>query len=356
MKVAILFSLLLAGAFANANGERQQYYTGVRQMGMGGASVATVNDETALISNPAGLGKLRDAFITIIDPDLEFSSQTANIVKYDALKMTDPQQVLDKAHLHQDQNLHEKVQIFPSLVVPNFGIGIFGKYNVSGMDNSSTGKFDFDYTNDYALVMGVNFRLWNGIIKVGTNARIDNRTEVHNSTIDDTSTNLTLQSLANSGVGIGSDAGIMLTAPVAYLPTLAAVYRDVGRTNYTMRDGLFMTTTNKPDSTPPTLDGALSIQPILGKRVRSTWTVQLDDTMNAYKEKDINRRIHGGVEFNFADAIFVRGGYNQRYWTAGLELAMGNYQFQAASYGEDIGPDGSPKEDRRYEVKFAFRF
>jgi hypothetical protein len=39
-----------------------------------------------------------------------------------------------------------------------------------------------------------------------------------------------------------------------------------------------------------------------------------------------------------------------------MELAMGNYQFQAASYGEDIGVDGSPKEDRRYEVKFAFRF
>jgi hypothetical protein len=204
--------------------------------------------------------------------------------------------------------------------------------------------------------MGVNFRLWNGIIKVGANARIDNRTEVHNSTIDDTSSDLTLQSLATSGIGIGSDTGVMLTAPVAYLPTLAAVYRDAGRTSYTVRDGLFMTSTNKPDSTPATLDGALSIQPILGKNVRSTWTVQLDDTMNVYKEKDIMRRAHGGVEFNFADAIFVRAGMNQRYWTAGLELAMGNYQFQAASYGVDIGADGSPQEDRRYEVKFAFRF
>jgi hypothetical protein len=117
-----------------------------------------------------------------------------------------------------------------------------------------------------------------------------------------------------------------------------------------------MTTSDKPASTPATLDGAVSISPILGKRVRSTWTLELQDTMNVSKEKDIYRRVHGGVEFNFADAVFIRGGMNQRYWTAGVELSMMNYQFQAASYGEDIGVDQSPVEDRRYEVKFAFRF
>jgi len=356
MKMGFLLSALFFSLTANASGERFSFYNGIRQMGMGGASVATVNDETALIANPAALGKLRDYFITVIDPEFDVSTNTEKMVKYDELKMTDPQQVLNKCHANQDLHLHERAQVFPSLVVPNFGMGMFGKYVVDGQDNSATGKFDYDYTNDYALVMGVNFRLFNGIMKVGANARIDNRTEVHNSTIDDTSQSLTLKQLASSGVGVGSDAGVILTAPVAYLPTLAAVYRDVGGTSYGLRDGLFMSTATTPERTPATLDGALSIQPILGKRFRSTWTVELDDTMNVYKEKDIMRRTHGGVEINFADAIFVRGGMNQRYWTAGLELSMMNYQFQAASYGEDIGPDGAPKEDRRYEVKFAFRF
>jgi hypothetical protein len=61
-------------------------------------------------------------------------------------------------------------------------------------------------------------------------------------------------------------------------------------------------------------------------------------------------------ELNYADALFVRAGMNQRYWTAGLELSIVNYQFQAASYGEEIGDDVTPREDRRYVVKFAFRF
>ena len=70
----------------------------------------------------------------------------------------------------------------------------------------------------------------------------------------------------------------------------------------------------------------------------------------------MNRRYHAGIEFNFADAVFLRGGYNQRYWTYGLEFSMGNYQFQAASYGEEVGTVDAPKEERHYNLKFSYRF
>ena len=39
--------------------ERMEYYKGVRALGMGGVTVPTVNDETALIQNPAALGKVK---------------------------------------------------------------------------------------------------------------------------------------------------------------------------------------------------------------------------------------------------------------------------------------------------------
>lgn len=355
MKV-VLCTLLICGSATALAGERYEFYTGIRQMGMGGAGVATVNDETALLSNPAGLGRLRDYFITLIDPELEIGAETDKVAGMEAYRATSPQWALDKTKLNTDTNLHLKGQLFPSIVVPNFGIGVFWKNSVDALVNSTTNKFEYHYVNDYALVLGVNFRFFDGRIKIGTNARVTNRTEVHNETIDPTSTTLTLDSLASSGVGVGSDSGIIMTAPWAWLPSIAAVYRDVGRTSYTLRDGMTLTSTNKPESVPGTIDTAISIQPIIGKRFRSTWSVEYRDVGNVYEETDAMRRIHGGVEFNFADALFLRGGMNQRYWTAGLELSMMNYQFQAASYGEDIGADGTPKEDRRYEVKFAFRF
>lgn len=353
--VAVAAAVAVASPRAYA-GERYEFYNGIRSMGMGGAIVAISNDETALISNPAGLGRLRDFFITIADPELEMGSETTDIIKYDVLKVADPQLVLDKCNLKQDKHMHVRGQVFPSVVVPNFGIGVFGKVVSDAEVDSETSKFTYNYTNDYAVVAGLNFRIWDGIIKIGGNARLVNRTTVRRDDIDADETTLKLKDLASSGMGIGSDAGIIITAPVVGLPAIAAVYRDVGDTSYKMRDGMFMNTTDKPDHTRGTLDAAFSVQPILGKVYRSTFTAELVDTMNVDKEKDIMRRIHAGAEINFADTFFIRAGLNQRYWTAGFELSVFNYQFQVASYGEDIGPDESPREDRRYEAKFAFRF
>ncbi len=351
-----LFILMIAVSSQVWAGERYEFYNGVRMLGMGGAGVATVNDETALLVNPAGLGKLRDYFITIVDPEVDVGAQTEEIAGTDVLNVGKPQDMLAKALKNPDKFLHARAQIFPSIVVPNFGFGLFGRTEVNAEYVTATNKYKYDYTNDWSGVFGFNFRLFSGIIKLGANARITNHSVIRKDDIDPAATNLSLKSLASEGIGVGSDVGLMLAAPITALPTLGAVYRDAGRTSYNLRDGMFMNTATKPDSTPSTMDVALAIHPILSNRVRSTWTVEYQDVLTYGDEKSQMRRIHGGAEFNFADAFFVRAGMNQQYWTAGLELAMMNYQFQAASYGENIGDATTAREDRRYVVKFSFRF
>lgn len=338
--------------------ERYEFFNGVRALGMGGAMVATVNDETALLANPAALGKLRDYFITILDPEVDVSQEAEEIAGTDILGMKDPQKALNKTNLNLDKRFHSRAQVFPSIVVPNFGFGIYGKYEINSETVSETNKFEYDYTNDYAAVFGFNLRIWNGIIKIGANVRAINRVEVRRDDIDPASTDLKLETLASEGMGVGSDGGIIITAPVAWLPTLAGVYRDIGRTSYNYRDGMIYNTTTRPDSTPGTVDAAIAIHPLLGKRLRSTWTVEYRDAMNVLEEDetDVMRRLHGGFEINIADALFIRGGWHQHYWTAGLELSMLNYQFQAATYGEEIGTSTTTREDRRYVGKFALRF
>ena len=74
------------------------------------------------------------------------------------------------------------------------------------------------------------------------------------------------------------------------------------------------------------------------------------------ESQDIYRRIHLGVEFNFADTIFVRTGMNQRYYTAGLEFDFGHNQLQMATYGEEIGTPTSNQEDRRFMFMYGLRF
>lgn len=354
-RALILLGSVCGFAGNAAAGEIFEFYNGVRGLGMGGAAVATVNDETALLTNPAGLGKLRDYYITVFDPEIELGANTTKMVGTDVLHPFDPQKALDKANKNVDQHMHEKAQVFPSIVVPNFGFGLYGRMSADAGVDSTTNKFSYDYTRDYAAVFGFNFRIWNGIIKVGATTRVIDRADVHRSDIDPTSTNLDFKTLGNSGMGAAADAGLMITAPVAWLPTLGAVYRDMGRTSYTWRTGS-ASANGTPDSTAATVDVALAVHPIVGRRSRATWTVQYNDMLTLSQEKDQLRRLHAGVELNYADALFLRAGMNQRYWTAGLELAIINYQFQVASYGEDIGAVNSPKEDRRYVLKFAFRF
>jgi len=357
MKRPLLLSVLLTLQANTAwAGERYEFYNGVRMLGMGGAGVAVVNDETSLLVNPAGLGKLRDYFITIADPEIGLGSETQEIAGTAILKVIRPQEALGLNNTHPNKHLHARAQVFPSIVVPNFGFGLFGKYEVNSEVNNQTNQFKYHYTNDWAGVFGFNFRIFNGIIKLGANARITNRVEVRRDDIDPTSTGLSLKTLAKEGLGVGSDGGVLITAPIAWLPTLGAVYRDMGRTSYNVRNGLFMNTSERPDSTPGSLDVALALNPIHGKGIRSVWTLEFQDALTTGDEDRQMRRLHGGVEFNFADAFFLRAGMNQAYWTAGMELSMLSYQFQVASYGEDIGTAAAAREDRRYVVKFSFRF
>ena len=373
MKCRLIFLAILFSGHSALAGERYEYFNGVRMLGMGGAGIATVNDETALLVNPAGLGKLRDYFITIADPEVDIGSETEQIAGKDIAKVTNPQDALAMGNANLDRHLHSRAQVFPSIVIPNFGLGLFGKYEVNSevREGSQGGanQFKYHYRNDWAGVLGTNVKLFSGILKLGANVRATNRVEVQRDDIDVNSTGLTLKSLAKEGIGVSSDVGILLTAPIMWLPTLAAVYRDVGNTKYDYQKGMFMDTAERPDTTKASLDVALAIYPIASKRVRSSWTIEYRDalnndplfvvdengTMTKTKEK-ATRRLHGGFEYNFADAFFIRGGMNQSYWTGGLELSMMNYQFQAASYGEDIGTPDKPREDRRYVVKFAFRF
>lgn len=355
-------SLFLSSSPALASnafdGEINEFYTGVRQLGMGGAYVNVVNDETAMLTNPAGLGKVRDFTFTYFDPELHGSFNDTDIVNMsnfsDAISV---QGLLDKLNLAKDRHWHAKLQFFPSFVAPNFGLGVLAKYQYNAKVDATGTTYRFDYVNDYALALAYNFRFFSGIMKVGFAGRLINRAEVHKD-IPANSTGLELKTLTSEGLGLAGDAGIIFTAPIAGLPALGVSLRDAGNTSYNLREGMFNATALRPVDTEQTVDVGLSFQPILGNRVRMT--VALDyhgmTTPIVPAKEDAIKRSHAGIEVNIADFAFIRGGANQGYWTAGLEFATERFQLQVASYGEELGTPTLRKEDRRWVGKFALRF
>jgi len=380
LAVGLFTHLLLAAPAAHAQFamERLDFYDGIRELAMGGAAVATVNDETALALNPAALGRLRNYFITVIDPEVDIDSTAEEVAGTGITDFLSPQDTLKDCNGSVNHRLYSRAQIFPSFVVTNFGIGLYGRYLTDAVVDSSNNTFYYQYRNDYAAILGFNFRLLDGIIKLGVNMRAINRAEVQRDDIPTTTTGMTFETsingstVASEGFGVGSDVGMIITAPIEWLPTLSAVYRDVGETSYTINQGMFMNTTNRPQRTPATLDAGIAIQPIVSHSTRLVFSTEMRDIMNVVEPASefiqssnmLYRRLHAGAEMNFGDLFFIRAGWNQGYWTAGLEINMLNTQLQLASYGEEVGvlpAVGSsntytPTEDRRYVVKFAYRY
>lgn len=350
----LLCSLMTFATAASAT-EVRENYVGARALGMGGASIAVVNDETALLANPAGLGKLRDSYGTIIDPELDGGFNVKRM--YDTKAFTNPfdlEQVQQTTDYTRDTYFHVKGQVFPSFVVRNFGIGIHASKTMDAQMNTAGTEMTTFYQDDLAVHMGFNLRLFEGRVKLGLVGKAISRIEV-----DKTITlpgSLDLSQHASEGLAVSSDAGIVLTAPVVFLPTLAAVVRDIGDSEFTAGSGLRMQSTARPATVEQDMDVAVAFFPIHTNRARSSFTFEYQKIKAAAEATDKQRYYHFGYEFNYSDVLFLRAGMNQRYWTAGAELATEHLQFQIASYGEDIGPDGDPLEDRRYVFKFSFRY
>ena len=336
--------------------ERHEFYNGIRCQAMGGACIGVVNDETALLVNPAALGKLRDKYGTILDPEIDANNLgIEKISKTPSLAPFQLEQVKSLLDANLDKSYHARLQLFPSFVARNFGIGLLGKYNLDARESADGATIDTFYRDDMSFVIGYNLRFFDGRIKIGFNAKVLSRIEVDNETLSTTGA-LDYQTIASEGVGVSTDVGIILTAPWTFLPSITAVVRDVGGTSFDKATGVRMTTATRPESIAQDMDVAFSLFPIHSRYVRSSWTLQYNGILSLSQEDDKAKRMHGGMEFNFGDVFFVRGGYNQRYWTAGVELASEFFQIQASSYGEEIGTQTSSEEDRRYSVKLAWRF
>lgn len=341
--------------FNSANAEIYPLYRGARAMGMGGADTAVVNDETALIVNPAALGKLRNEFGTLLDPEIDVGNNVTGMNKAKSISsFTDIAKVSPSLAVSPDTHYHFKEQIFPSFVLRNFGFGLLNKYQLDARMSADGKLVTTNYFNDQALILGYSLRFFDGRIKFGFNVKAWNRIAV-NGDLDPTQS-LALSSIAKTGSAVGNDLGLILTAPWADLPTLSVVVRDYGNTVF--RNSSYSLKTNtRPDTVLQDMDVALALFPIHNNRTRSTFTLEYKNINSASTTISTNQLLHFGYELNMADIAFFRFGMNGIYWTSGLEISSEHMQFQLAYYAEDVSTvKGTPEEDRRLNIKVGYRY
>ena len=89
-------------------------HRGVRPLGMGGAFTAVADDENALFYNPAGLSALKGLELGLLNPIVEVSKKSLDLIKdADDTDFDEIDEVADLMRKYIGDHQHARVALFP---------------------------------------------------------------------------------------------------------------------------------------------------------------------------------------------------------------------------------------------------
>lgn len=346
-------------------------YEGTRANGMGGAFSAVANDNTALFYNPAGISQLEkgesnwflkaDASAGIAG----FSSDIDNATG----QSNDVQAITDVIKNHYGS--HYSVRA-PSVgfmwARPSWGVA-FIPVDLSidmGLHRSVGPSISLTAYQDSTFAFTKNWKInkWHkqGTFNVGVTAKAIYRMNV-NKIVDVASIALTDKIFniedAKEGMTVDADVGFLWKGPwQKYNPSASFVIKNIGDYGYFTNLGLIGKGTGDPEKLHRTVDLGMAMD------LPSWWVwsskIAFDIRDMLHPNWNLQKGFHLGAEFMWEVASWFRGGWragiNQGYWTGGFTGEFGIFKLDLATYGEEVGVQGSRLENRRYMVEMSLDF
>lgn len=349
---AAIFAVLFAPVAASADSVNNEWNSTTRAQSMGNTGVASASDAvSAMFYNPAALARSKKVSAEFFSPQVEISTG--------ALGRTDRHVSLEKAKAELQKKPAKTSSVggslYPNIHAQNFNFGVL----MSGQGSSYLDGNTLHYRSRYLVMptLGISIGLLGGRWKLGFAARAIQLTANDRSApVTQAGTGYTID--ADEGFGVGLDAGTLLTLPMAGLPTIGFVARNVGDTSFG-GGGLVKVASgsvNRPDKLKMTYDGGIAFFPKLGRKSTLTFAADYRDILNVTDTATM-RRVNLGLEFSASDIFFFRAGVSRGYWTAGLGLASRYGSLDLGSYGEELDAKGfRKKEDRRISIRIGRKF
>jgi hypothetical protein len=327
-----------------------KFYTGVRPIGMGGAFVAVSDDKNTLFYNPAGLSRINDFTLSILDPIVGVGKNSLDIYSdADDTDMDDTSEVTDLLRQYTGDHLHLYACLPPSIgfKIKNLGIMV-SAFGIASIDSSVrnpvypelhlTGRADiggiggigFNVPGIKGLRAGLAFKSISreSIDEIYTPAQIAS---------DDFEDIMEDDQVSSTGTGL--DIGVIYT-----LPWDRFLEVDIALSGQNLPEIEF----NNGDKLATEWTAGVALRKGLGPISVLAALDYRDFTNNIEEDEDIGKRIHMGAEIKFKNLIAIRGGFNQGYPTLGASLDLWILKFDAAMYSEEIGAYAGQKEDKRY--------
>jgi hypothetical protein len=220
---------------------------------------------------------------------------------------------------------------------------------------SSDGRIHIKSLYQFIPAAATGIRLADGILKLGYSIQWVHQA-VGNQSIDPATQPVGYTESIPQGSGFSQNAGVSLTFPTSYLPSINVVARNILGTAYSGASLIPFSSNSSgaPATDPMTIDASFSVEPKLGRGALLNVVLQLRDVAN---QSGVNMwgRACAGVELDFRSRFAIRGGWGSGYPSFGIGVMSKKSQFSFTWYSEEIGSGYLHTRDIRYMVQLQIK-
>ncbi len=339
----IFITALLLFCFHNITHAVELYQQGppARSLAMGGAYISFVRGADALFHNPAALTRV-EGFDFII-------AQAQGAYSKDAKRFADQAQNNGTPLTLTDLNKFYGLNSFADLtartgfVMPYFGVGFYSSnYILESFNNPPFPTFQATFISDYGYFVA-------GAVPIGPKASFGfsgrhvkrwggSKDIPVTDLVGSTDRKVLENNFQDKGTGNAIDLSAMVTLPFKLDTTVAAVWKDLGRTTFSQTAG-----TQAPPSQAENLMFGASVQHDVSI---VNFTHAIEYKFVTTPNEDFSKKIHLGTEASFG-LIDLRAGLNQGYLTYGAGIDLWFIEADAAFYTSELADAaGQLKNDR----------
>jgi len=323
----------------------------VRQLGMGGVYVFNEHDGASFMQNPGYSCFVKGLNWSLVG--MEFGAGDLN--NYEFLKTkyeNNETPSMSNISDFMGKDVYAKVGAFSSITTPCFGTsGYYTGVAEFQVQNPAFPRLDTFYMTEYGFTIGGAIPLGQNL-SLGLAAKRISRTGGPYSFGPDSLSALNgsdsalqelVESVQNSGVGYGLDAGLVARADdnMPLHPMASLSWRDVGSTAFVKTKG-----TDAPERQKDNLILGLTFEqelPLIGIAGGVEYR-HITDT-----DEQISKKIHMGLEASLA-MIDWRVGLYQGYYSYGVGVNFWFMQLDAALYQMEKGIYAGQTPERRAQI------
>jgi len=312
---------------------------------------------SGLFYNPAVLGHLKEFHFEPLNfqlsPNSDFiSSFDRNFVHFTSL--SDYKKRLDtRPGIFPGAG----TTIFPNFFMRGFAFGVLAHADFASMRKIGAPD-EYYYRTKYQLIPAVGFgvRMANGIVRMGYSLQWVNETSGEK-TVPLGYQPLNYREGMAQGGAFSHNAGIALTIPIAHLPQLNIVARNIGGASFDKKNILRYAVNADPKGIPAqpmTIDLSLNaVQKTGGGSYINACAVYRDFTNQS--GFSLLQRATLGLEYSLRDQFFLRGGWGSWYPSAGIGMRRKRGEFNLSWYSAEIGTTEVAWREVRVILEYKIR-